>query len=426
MTRDDGGPADEDGGREAGDDSATDRDEPDPATDDHLLDESGASTDERDVDDGSANGVTGGIGERATELGVSREQLGERAAELGVTPEGLGVETYEPDTGPRAEELPSDEPPRQIGVQAEALDRTRTVADRLRLPRPVLRRLALLGVLYVLFTAGLILAFGDGAGRTPLVPSIVVVAFVFQTTDSAAGMGFGTAIAPLLFVFGYTPLQVVPVLVMAQTIAGLVAGLVHHDVDNVTFSLCPANDETKLLSLLAVTSLVGVAGATVLTYFALELPDSFVRTYVSILVVLMGLVGLLRVKVRTRMTYRPRRLVGFALLAGVNKGIGGGGYGPVVTLGQIFSGVYEKSAVAITTLAEGIASFVGSIAFLGLIYYGVPVDLQLLPSIFAGGFLAAIVGPYLVRVVPNTVWRYVIPLYAFGIGILGLAFGLGV
>lgn len=383
-------------------------------------DDSGTA-DEGETDEAAADAEEPTLGQR-----VSPGQLGERAADLGVTPEALGLPPYEPDTGPRAEELPSGEPPRQIGVQAEALDRTLTTVDRLRLPRPALRRIALLGVLYVLLTAGLIFLFGDGAGRIPLAPTIAIIAFVFQTTDSAAGMGFGTAIAPLLFVFGYAALQVVPVLVMAQTIGGLVAGIVHHDVDNVTFSLRPVNDEVKLLLLLAGTSLVGVVGSTVLTYFALELPDAFIRTYVSMLVLLMGVVGLLRAKVRTRITYRPHRLVGFALLAGVNKGIGGGGYGPVVTLGQIFSGVYEKSAVAITTLAEGVASFVGSITFLLLFYYGVPVDLQLLPSIFAGGFLAAIVGPYLVRVVPNAVWRYVIPLYAFGIGVLGLLFGLEV
>ncbi|AGB15527.1 putative permease [Halovivax ruber XH-70] len=424
MTRDDGGPADEDDGREAGDDSATDRDEPDPDTDDYLLDESGASTDERDVDDGSANGVTGGFGERAAELGVSREQLGERATELGVTPEELGVETYEPDTGPRAEELPSDEPPRRIGVEAEALDRTRTPAERLRLPRATLVRLTVLVTVYVAVLAVLVAPGGPFA--FPIVPVVVVVAFVFETTDSAAGMGFGTGLAPLLFVLGYDPLQIVPVLLVSETVTGLVAGLVHNDLENVTLSVRPLSEETKLLGLLVVTGSAAVVASVVLAHDAIGLSRDTIRTYVSILVLVMGATGLARAKLRTRIEYRPARLAAFALLAGTNKGIGGGGYGPVVTLGQILSGVYEKSAVAITTLAEGIVSFVGVVAFFVLLYRGTDVDLILLPSIFAGGFLAAIVGPYLVRVVPNTVWRYVIPLYAFGIGILGLAFGLGV
>lgn len=56
---------------------------------------------------------------------------------------------------------------------------------------------------------------------------------------------------------------------------------------------------------------------------------------------------------------------------------------------------------------------------------GVPVDFSLFPSIYAGGFLAAIGAPYLVRVVPNRVWAYLIPLYAFSIGLFGLAIGIG-
>ncbi|MEY7851149.1 TSUP family transporter [Natrarchaeobius sp. A-rgal3] len=330
------------------------------------------------------------------------------------------------DTGPKADQIPPAAPPRQIGVEAEALDRKQTVRERLRLPRRVLRRIAALGVIYIVLTAGLIFVFGAGTRSLVLVPSIVVMAFAFETTDSAAGMGFGTGLAPLLFILGYDPLQVVPVLLLSETLTGFVAGLVHHDVDNVTFSIRPLNDEVKLLFLLVGTGSVAVLGSVVLTYFALGLSDVVIQTYVSVLVLAMGVIGLVRAKLRTRITYRPHRLVGFALLAGVNKGIGGGGYGPVVTLGQIFSGVYEKSAVAITTLAEGVVSLVGVFTFFVLFSQGVPVDMHLLPSVFAGGFLAAIIAPYLVRVIPNTIWRYVIPIYAFGIGVAGLFFGITV
>lgn len=37
---------------------------------------------------------------------------------------------------------------------------------------------------------------------------------------------------------------------------------------------------------------------------------------------------------------------------------------------------------------------------------------------YTGGFLAAIAAPYLVRVLPNRVWHYVMPLYAFAVGLL--------
>jgi len=104
------------------------------------------------------------------------------------------------------------------------------------------------------------------------------------------------------------------------------------------------------------------------------------------------------------------------VVAGVNKGIGGGGYGPVVTLGQIYSGVYEKSATAITTLAEGAVSLFGAAAYVGLAAAGVGVDYSLLVPILGGSYLAAFFGPFLVRVIPNRVWRFFIPAYAFLVG----------
>ena len=113
-------------------------------------------------------------------------------------------------------------------------------------------------------------------------------------------------------------------------------------------------------------------------------------------------------------------LIGFSVLAGFNKGIGGGGYGPVITLGQIFSGIYEKSATAIVSFAESLVSIVGILTFFLISFAGVDVDLVLLPSLFTGGFIAALLAPYLVRVFPNKIWKYVIPIYAIGIGLFSL------
>jgi len=130
----------------------------------------------------------------------------------------------------------------------------------------------------------------------------------------------------------------------------------------------------------------------------------------------MGFVGLLRVKSNQEHSYRPKFLALFATLAGMNKGIGGGGYGPVVVMGEIFSGVYEKTAAAISQTAEGIVSTVGAISFFTIMAGGVEVDLVLLPSMFTGTFFASILAPYFVRVLPNRIWRVLIPCYAFIVG----------
>jgi uncharacterized membrane protein YfcA len=119
-------------------------------------------------------------------------------------------------------------------------------------------------------------------------------------------------------------------------------------------------------------------------------------------------------------TYRPRRLIVFATLAGVSKGLGGGGYGPLITLGAVFAGIIEKSATAIATLAEGCVSTFGALTFLAIGAAGVDIDLHLLPSLWVGAFPAAVIAPYAVRVLPNRIWKYLIPAYAVGIAAISL------
>ena len=148
-------------------------------------------------------------------------------------------------------------------------------------------------------------------------------------------------------------------------------------------------------------------------------PKDFIKIYVGILVLAMGIIGMIKLKSKSS-NYKPKLLTGFAALAGFNKGIGGGGYGPVVMLGQLFSGIYEKTATAIVSLAEGFVSMVGVATFLLISAYGVTIDYVLLPSVFTGGFIAAILSPYMVRVFPNKAWRVIIPVYAICIGIITL------
>jgi len=248
-----------------------------------------------------------------------------------------------------------------------------------------------------------------------LVPSVILLAFVFETLDSAAGMGFGTALAPLLFVLGFGPLEVVPALLAAEAGTGLVAGLLHHEFRNIELSWHPSNEATRTLLLIGGLGALGAVASTALAYFAVPLPEKGIKTYVAILLLMMGSFVLAQHWLAAHKTYRPRRLVFFAALAGVNKGLGGGGYGPVLTLGAVFAGIIEKSATAIATLAEGCVSTFGFLAFLAIGAAGVDVDLRLLPSLWVGAFPAAVIAPYAVRVLPNRTWKYLIPVYAVGI-----------
>lgn len=250
------------------------------------------------------------------------------------------------------------------------------------------------------------------------IPTVIVLSFVFELMDSSAGMGFGTALAPTLFLLGYDPIQVVPVLLISESVTGLLAAFFHNEYSNVSFSFNrPLNQATRATILIAGIGCGAVLLSVILVYSAFEVSETAIKYYVAFLLLAMGVMGLYRFRLGVEGRYSPKKLAAFAALGGLNKGIGGGGYGPVVMMGQLFSGVYEKSATAIVSLAEGLVSMVGVIAFFVLNASGLSLDPVLLPSVFTGSYVAAIISPYLVRVVPNRVWKVVIPAYTVIVGI---------
>ncbi|MCK4578899.1 MAG: TSUP family transporter, partial [Candidatus Marinimicrobia bacterium] len=84
--------------------------------------------------------------------------------------------------------------------------------------------------------------------------------------------------------------------------------------------------------------------------------------------------------------------------AAFNKGISGGGYGPVVTGGMVLSGVNSRNAVGITSLAEGVASAVGVIAYLAC---SAEIAWHLAPSLLLGAILSVPVAAYAVSRLPT-------------------------
>ncbi len=251
--------------------------------------------------------------------------------------------------------------------------------------------------------------------------TVIAIIFVFDLIDSSAGQGLGTVSAPLLLMMGFSSYQVIPSLVIVAAMSGLVSGWFHHEFENVHYSLeRPLNDETKTVLFTGGVGSLMIAFSVFLVHYVIQPPDFVLSMYIAILVIVMGFLGLVRVKEGSKKyTYRPKFIVTFAAIAGFNKGVGGGGYGPVLVMGNILSGIYEKTAAALTQTTEGIVSTVGAVSFfaLALLDPTSRIDFLLLPSMFTGSFFASILAPYILRVLPNKIWKVLIPGYAFIIGI---------
>ncbi len=100
-------------------------------------------------------------------------------------------------------------------------------------------------------------------------------------------------------------------------------------------------------------------------------------------------------------------------LAAFNKGISGGGYGPVVTAGQVLSGVRGRNAVGITSLAEGITCIVGVGIYLAT---GVTLYTPLLLATVVGAVLSVPLSAFLVSRLPAGKLTYIIGGFTTSLG----------
>jgi uncharacterized membrane protein YfcA len=71
------------------------------------------------------------------------------------------------------------------------------------------------------------------ADFVPIMILIIVIAFVFELMDASLGIGFGTAVTPILLIIGYEPFEVVPSVLMAELFAGAIAMIFHALLKNV-------------------------------------------------------------------------------------------------------------------------------------------------------------------------------------------------
>jgi len=214
----------------------------------------------------------------------------------------------------------------------------------------------------------------------PIIIGIILLAFVCEYMDSSLGMGYGTTLAPVLLLFGFELMQIVPAILFSELLSGLLAGYLHHRHGNVDFKpkIISIPDIAKSLNalgyietfkrgvplhlkvalLLAFCSIFGTVAAV---FVALNIPRFYLKLYIGILVLSMGVVILICMNRKFKFSWKKVSFLG--LLASFNKGMSGGGYGPVVTSGQILSGLDSRNAVAITSLAEGLTCFVGVITY---------------------------------------------------------------
>ena len=262
---------------------------------------------------------------------------------------------------------------------------------------------------------------------------IVLAAAGCELLDCSLGMGYGTVLSPVLLIAGFEPLAVIPAVLLSQAFGGLSASAFHHQYRNVDFSW--NSKDLRLFFVIAGFGLVAVVFAAVTS---LNIPKQALKTYIGVLVLIMGVLILLRPTFR----YSWQRMIGVGILSAFNKGMSGGGFGPVVTGGQILSGQECKAAVGITTLAEApicISGFMAYVigkaaatvdgpaleaplsAFIGAMFEPRVFQWELILALTLGSLAATPFGPLLTRVIHRQAMRYIMGWLIATLGLWALA-----
>jgi len=263
---------------------------------------------------------------------------------------------------------------------------------------------------------------------------VAVLAFFGEFIDSTLGMGYGTTLTPVLIIFGFEPLQIVPAVLLSELITGLLAGFTHHSLGNVNFRPKTMNIfrifkafkkygiteswrkgiplALKVALLLALCSIFGTVAAVLI---AVSIPKFYLSLYIGLLVLAIGVVILATMHKHYGFSWKKISLLG--TIAAFNKGMSGGGYGPVVTGGQLLSGVDGKNAIGITSLAEGLTCVVGVIVF---VITGGAADWMLAPYLIIGAVLSVPASAICVRKMNTSKLKVIIGMATVALGLFAL------
>jgi uncharacterized membrane protein YfcA len=220
---------------------------------------------------------------------------------------------------------------------------------------------------------------------------IIILAFFCELIDSSLGMGYGTTLTPVLMMLGFAPLAIVPGVLLSELLTGITAGIAHHKAGNVNFKRGSIH-----LKIALVLVLCSIIGAIIAVIIAINIPTLWLKIYIGLVVLVMGLIILLTLNREFRFSWK--KIIGLGSIAAFNKGMSGGGYGPVVTGGQILSGVNGNNAVGITSLAEGLTCIVGVIVF---IVSPEIINWNLAPSLLIGAMLSVPFSTFIVKKIPT-------------------------
>jgi uncharacterized membrane protein YfcA len=226
----------------------------------------------------------------------------------------------------------------------------------------------------------------------------ILFGFIAQMIDGCLGMAYGVSCTTFFLSLGIPPAIASASVHTAEMFTTAVSGISHFKLGNV--------DKKIFLKLLMPGIIGGVLGAYILT----EIPGGKIRPFVSIYLLIMGLVILRKVFKRTHLKGSKVRLVPLGLVGGFFDAIGGGGWGPIVTTTLVANGNTPRYAIGSVNSAEFFVTIAESLTFFLTIGTLLVQHWEKIVGLMIGGVLAAPLAAYLCKKMPTRVLMIMVGL----------------
>lgn len=221
-------------------------------------------------------------------------------------------------------------------------------------------------------------------------PDIIIYSSLFfvsafcEYVDSSLGMGYGTTLSPLLLIIGIARLEIVPAILLSEAITGAFAAVAHHKEGNINFTTNPR--VRKYTIMLAIPAVIGVFAASLIGSGLKSFGQYYGDLYIGVMVISIGIYLIIFSSRYTKSEASKSKLIILGTAGAFNKAVSGGGYGPLITGGQLTAGVKDREAIAITSLCESFACLAALVLFFYLggkmnLYYAIPLCLGSLVTV---------------------------------------------
>ncbi|MBN1160087.1 MAG: sulfite exporter TauE/SafE family protein, partial [Candidatus Diapherotrites archaeon] len=120
-----------------------------------------------------------------------------------------------------------------------------------------------------------------------LIFGAIIAAFILAFMDNTVGLGYGTILTAILLMMGFEPLIAVPAIIFSGAINGIFVAFAHHKIGNINFKW--GKRQLNIVFTLFSFSIIGIV---ISLFTAISLPTEYVKGYMALIIILMGLMTL--------------------------------------------------------------------------------------------------------------------------------------